>query len=158
MRTSKAKYFNITMNDRRSRHIRPVSPTSSCFGPGYATGEVKVSPQTSNEEWNKDKTRIAAPDVSRRSLSSIRVWTRGLLKDRLQIVHFHQSIARSVVHTPYDRGVVSRRQHSNDGRLAWLSRSMPTVLDRANLVGGDDPADYRSLPVVIRGNQRPCTV
>src|SRR5262245_52228072 len=63
MRTSKAKYFNITMNDRRSRHIRPVSPTSSCFCPGYATGEVKVSPQTSNEEWNKDKTRIAAPDA-----------------------------------------------------------------------------------------------
>src|SRR6516165_2144461 len=81
-----------------------------------------------------------------------------LLKDGLQIVHFYQSIAHSVVHTAYDRGVVSRWQRSNDGRLAWLSRSMPTVLDRANLVGGDDPGDYGSLPVVIRGNQRPCTV
>src|SRR4029077_3800894 len=77
-----------------------------------------------------------------------------LLKERLQIVHFHQSIAGAVVRTAYDRGVVSRWQRSNDCGLAWLSRSMPAVLDCANLVGGDDSADYRSLPVVIRGNQR----
>src|SRR5262245_516578 len=89
---------------------------------------------------------------------SIRVLTRGLLKDGLQIVHFDQCITRNVVHTAYDCGVISRWQRSNDRRLTWLSRSMPTVLDRANLVGGDDPGDYGSLPIVIRGNQRPCTV
>jgi hypothetical protein len=31
-----------------------------------------------------------------------------LLKEKLQIVHFHQSIAGTVVHTTYDRGVVAR--------------------------------------------------
>ena len=30
---------------------------------------------------------------------------------------------------------------------------MPAVLDRADLVASDNPADYRSLPVIIRGNQ-----
>src|SRR5437773_772139 len=67
-------------------------------------------------------------------------------------VHFHQGNSNGVVHTTHDRGVVSRWQRSNDRRLAWLSRSMPAVLDRADLVAGDDPADYRSLPVIIRSN------
>src|SRR5882762_9700987 len=35
---------------------------------------------------------------------------------------------------------------------------MPTVLDLGDLIGGDNPADDRSLPVIIRGNQSPCTV
>ena len=35
---------------------------------------------------------------------------------------------------------------------------MPAILDCANLVAGNDPADYGSLPVVIRSNQRPCPV
>ena len=68
------------------------------------------------------------------------------------LVHFHESNAGGVVHTTHDRGVITRLQRRNDRRLAWLSRSMPAVLDRANLIAGDNPADYRSLPVVIRGN------
>src|SRR5437773_1069185 len=70
----------------------------------------------------------------------------------LQIIHFHQSNSNSVVHTTHNRSVVSWLQRRDDCRLAWLSRSTPAVLDRANLVAGDDPADYRSLPVVVRGN------
>src|SRR5215469_470585 len=58
----------------------------------------------------------------------------------------------------HDRGVITRLQRCNDCRLAWLSWSVPTVLDRANLIAGDDPADYRGLPVIIRSNQRPCAI
>src|SRR5215831_10685193 len=72
-----------------------------------------------------------------------------------QIVHFHQSIARSVVHTTHDGSVIARLQRCNDRRLAWLSRSMPAVLDRADLISGDNAADHRSLPVVISSNQSP---
>jgi hypothetical protein len=32
---------------------------------------------------------------------------------------------------------------------------MPAVLDSANLVGSDNPADDRLLPVIIRSNQGP---
>ena len=68
----------------------------------------------------------------------------GLLK-RLQIVHIHQSIAGTVVYAAHDLGVISGWQGSNDGGLAWLSGSMSAVLDFVNLVGGDDPPNYRGL-------------
>src|SRR5947207_15458854 len=58
-----------------------------------------------------------------------------------KIVHFYQGNSNGVVHTTHDRGVVTRWQRCNDRRLAWLSRSMPAVLDRADLITGDDPAD-----------------
>src|SRR6266566_4479030 len=35
---------------------------------------------------------------------------------------------------------------------------MAAVLDRANLVASDNAADYRSPPVIIRGNQSPCAI
>ena len=35
---------------------------------------------------------------------------------------------------------------------------MAAVLDVADLIAGDNPADYRSLPVIIRGNQSSCAV
>lgn len=47
----------------------------------------------------------------------------------------------------------ARLQVCNDRRLAWLPRSMPAALNIHDLVLGDNPADDRSLPVIIRGNQ-----
>ena len=76
----------------------------------------------------------------------------------LQIAYFHQSDANGVVYTTHDRSVVARLQRRNDRRLAWNAWSMPAVLDRADLIAGDDPADYRSLPVVIGSNQSSCAV
>src|SRR5204862_336394 len=66
--------------------------------------------------------------------------------------------SNSVVHTTHDRSVVTRLQCCDDRRLAWLSRSMQAVLNRTDLTAGDNAADHRSLPVVIRGNQSPCAV
>ena len=39
-----------------------------------------------------------------------------------------------------------------------VSRSVPAVLDVANLVAGDNSADDRSLPVIVRGNQSPSAI
>src|SRR5438105_898945 len=77
---------------------------------------------------------------------------------RWKIVHFRKGNANGVVHAAHNRGIVSGWQRNNDGRLACLSRSMPAVLDRADLVAGDDSADYRCLPVIVRSNQRPCAI
>ena len=41
----------------------------------------------------------------------------------------------------------------NDRRFPSVSRCVAAVYDLLNLVSGDDPADYRMRPVVIRGNQ-----
>src|SRR5207244_378021 len=71
---------------------------------------------------------------------------------RWKIVHFHKGDANSVVHAAHNRGIVSGWQRSDDRRLGWLSRSMPAVLDRGDLVAGYDSADYRGLPVIVRGN------
>ena len=70
----------------------------------------------------------------------------------LQIVHFYKSNTGGIVYTAYDRGVVTRLQRRDNRRLAWLSGSVPAVLDGADLAGRDDPPDYGRLPVVIRGN------
>ena len=76
----------------------------------------------------------------------------------LQIVHLHESNTGGVVHTTHNRGVIACWQVCNDRRLTSLCRSMPAVLDRANLASVDDPANYRGLPVIIRRNQRPSAV
>src|SRR5438874_791645 len=76
----------------------------------------------------------------------------------LQIIHLHESHTSGVAHTAYNCSVIARLQRCDDRRLTWLSWSVPTVLDRADLVAGDDPANYRRLPVIIRSDQSTCTV
>src|SRR5258705_457099 len=53
----------------------------------------------------------------------------------------------------HDRGVVARLHVCNDRRFASRSRSMAAVLNIADLIAGDNPADYRRLPVIIASNQ-----
>src|SRR5204862_427320 len=49
-------------------------------------------------------------------------------------------------------------QRCNDCRLACLSGSMQAGLDRANLASRNDPADYGSLPVIVKRNQSPTAI
>jgi hypothetical protein len=53
----------------------------------------------------------------------------------------------------HDGGVVARLQISNNRRLAYGSRGVTTVLNIADLIAGDNPAEYRRLPVIIGSNQ-----
>src|SRR5512133_3007085 len=72
----------------------------------------------------------------------------------IQIVHFDQSNSSGVVYTAQDRGVVARLQISNDRRLACHSRGAAAVLNIADLIAGDNSADYRGLPVIVGSDQR----
>src|SRR6266496_1306901 len=71
----------------------------------------------------------------------------------MQIVNFHESNSNSIVYAAYDRGVIACWQICNDRRLPWVTRCVATVLDFLHLVMGDNPADYRSLPVIIAADQ-----
>src|SRR6266550_9397828 len=71
----------------------------------------------------------------------------------IQIVYLNQSNSSGVVYTVDNRGVVARLQISNDRRLACRSRDMAAVLNVADLIAGDNPADDRGLPVIICSNQ-----
>src|SRR6266567_1569150 len=71
----------------------------------------------------------------------------------IQIVYLNQSNSSGVVYTVDNRGVVARLQISNNRRLACRSRSAAAVLNIADLIAGDNPAEYRRLPVIIGSNQ-----
>src|SRR5439155_332830 len=71
----------------------------------------------------------------------------------MQIVHFHQSNARGAVHPAHDGGVVTRWQDPNDRRFPRVPRSPTAIDDVLHLVLSDNPADDRSLPVIIGSNQ-----
>src|SRR5690349_5042769 len=71
----------------------------------------------------------------------------------MQIVHFHESNSSGAIYTAHDGGVVTRWQVSNDRRFPLVSRSVTAVLDFLHLIVGDDPADYRSLPVIVSAYQ-----
>src|SRR6266567_2759884 len=66
----------------------------------------------------------------------------------IQIVYLNQSNSSGVVYTVDNRGVVARLQISNDRRLACRSRSAATVLNVADLIAGDNPADDRGPPII----------
>src|SRR5437764_13794987 len=70
-----------------------------------------------------------------------------------QIVHLNQSNSGGVAYTAYNGGVVARLQVCNNCRLACCSWNVATVLNRVNLISGDNPAEYRRLPVIIASNQ-----
>src|SRR6266550_7797475 len=76
----------------------------------------------------------------------------------VQVVYFHESNPGRVVYTPHNRGVVARLQVRNYRRLRWVSWSMPARLNSGDLAGCDDAAYYRSLPVIVRGNQSSCAI
>src|SRR5438876_1021240 len=76
----------------------------------------------------------------------------------MQIVHFDESDSNGVVYPAYDRGVVTCWQVSNDRRFSRIPRSVTAILNFLDLIVCDDPADYRSLPVIIRGNQSPIAI
>src|SRR5213592_4831248 len=76
----------------------------------------------------------------------------------IQIVYFRESNTGGVVYAAHDRGVVAYWQICNDRRLVWISRSQSTVDNILHLVLGDNPADDRSPPVIIRGNERASAV
>src|SRR6266481_3223452 len=71
----------------------------------------------------------------------------------MQIVHFHQSNSGGAVYTTHDRGVVACWQVCYDRRLSSVTRCVTAVLDFLHLVMGDNPADDRSLPIIIATNQ-----
>src|SRR6266496_3557631 len=71
----------------------------------------------------------------------------------MQIVNFHESNSNGIVYAAHDRGVIACWQICNDRRLPWVTRCVATVLDFLHLVMGDNPADYRSLPVIIAADQ-----
>src|SRR4029077_7568852 len=63
------------------------------------------------------------------------------------------SNAGGVVHTTHNRGVVARWQLRDDCRVIWVAWSVAAIYDVLHLVSGDNPADDRRHPIVIRGNQ-----
>src|SRR5918996_3699983 len=76
----------------------------------------------------------------------------------MQIVNFYQSHSGDNVFAAHNPGVVTWWQVCNNRRLSSVSRSVAAAPDLAHLVAGDNPADNRMLPVIIRGNQSTCAV
>src|SRR5947208_3084317 len=57
-----------------------------------------------------------------------------------------------------DRSVVARWKVCDDCRFAWVTRCVAAVYDILDLVLGDNPADDRSLPIIVAANQRSSAV
>src|SRR5690349_1521180 len=68
-------------------------------------------------------------------------------------VHFHESNSGHVVYTAHDGCVVTPSEDYVDRGFARVPRSVAAVLNKLDLVRGDDPAEDRMLPVVVGGNQ-----
>src|SRR5438067_151619 len=73
----------------------------------------------------------------------------------MQVVHFHERNSSGVIYPTHDGGVVTRWKVCDDRRFTRVPRSVAAVLNVLDLVLGDDAADDRMLPVVVRGNQSP---
>src|SRR5438093_6103750 len=71
----------------------------------------------------------------------------------MQIIHFHQSNSGGAVYTTHDSRVVACRKVCYDRRFSSVTRCVTAVLDFLHLVMGDNPADDRSLPIIIAANQ-----
>src|SRR5438105_538839 len=71
----------------------------------------------------------------------------------MQIVHFHESNSGGAVYPAYDRRVVARRKLCDNRRFPSVTRSVTAVLDFLHLVVCDNPADDRSLPIIVSANQ-----
>src|SRR5947208_1988213 len=67
----------------------------------------------------------------------------------IQIVHFDEGDSSGVAYPADDGGVIARWQVCNNRGFVCRSGSVAAVLDVADLIGGDDSADYRRLPIII---------
>src|SRR6266545_4299218 len=76
----------------------------------------------------------------------------------MQVVHFHQRNSSGDAYPAYDGGVVTRWQVCDNRRFPRIPRSVTAVLNLLDLIAGDDPADDRSPPIVVRGNQSPIAI
>src|SRR2546421_12558315 len=80
---------------------------------------------------------------------------RGFPYDLMQVVHFHERNSSNVVYPTHDGGVATRWEVCHDRRFPRVTRNVAAALNVLDFVLGDDAADYRMLPVVVRGNQSP---
>src|SRR5262249_42353936 len=71
----------------------------------------------------------------------------------MQIVYLHEGNSNGAVYTAHNSGVVTRWQVPNDRRFPRVTRSPTTIHYVLDLVLSDNPADDRSLPVIIGSNQ-----
>src|SRR5262245_13947516 len=71
----------------------------------------------------------------------------------MQVVHFHEGNSGGVVYPAHDSGVVTGWKIGDDRRFGRVRRSVAAVLNILDLVPGDDAANDRMLPVVVRGKQ-----
>jgi hypothetical protein len=71
----------------------------------------------------------------------------------IQIVHFNQTNSGGVVYTAHNRSVIAWLQRRDDRRLPRVARRVAAGHYVMDLTAGDDPADYRGHPVIIRGNR-----
>src|SRR5436309_2932401 len=76
----------------------------------------------------------------------------------MQVVHFHERDSGGVVYPTDNGGVVTRWEVCDDRRFTRVPRSVSAVLNVLHLIGGDDAANDRMLPVVIRCNQSPVAI
>src|SRR5262249_2564487 len=70
------------------------------------------------------------------------------------IVHFREGHSSGVIHTTHDRRVVTRWQICYDRRFSCVLGRVPAGQDLSPLIASDNPAEDRSLPVIIGSNQR----
>src|SRR6266480_697923 len=73
----------------------------------------------------------------------------------MQVVPFHEPNSSGAVYPTHDGGVVTRWEVCDDRRFARVPRVVAAVLNVLDLVLGDDAANDRMLPVVVRANQSP---
>jgi hypothetical protein len=69
-----------------------------------------------------------------------------------QIVNFHDSCASDVIHTLRNGRVVRRQQGGDQSRFRWVAWSQSAALNLSYLIGSNDAADLRCLPIIIHSN------
>src|SRR6266511_1715325 len=70
-----------------------------------------------------------------------------------EVVHSHKCNSGRVVHTTHDRSVITRWQVYDHRRFPWVTRCVAASANSGDLVTGNNPADNRCHPVIVRGNQ-----
>src|SRR5262245_6469045 len=76
----------------------------------------------------------------------------------MEIVHLHERNSGGVAYPAHNGGVVTRWKIGDDRRFVRVHWSVAAILNVLDLVLGDDAADDRVLPVVVRGNQSPVAI
>src|SRR5436190_640623 len=71
----------------------------------------------------------------------------------IQVVHFHESNSGGAIYTAHDCCVIACWQICDDCRFPSISWSQSAIDDFLNLILCDNAADYRSLPIIVGGNQ-----